>query len=37
MHLAAARFAGETEIASTDKVLRHAAKFLGFALFPALL
>ena len=35
LHLAAAQHAGETEVVSTDKGLRKAALFLGFAVFPA--
>jgi predicted nucleic acid-binding protein len=35
LHLAAARRANETEVVSTDKGLRRAARFLGFNLFPA--
>ena len=34
LHLAAARCAGETEFATTDKGLRKAAQFLGFTLLP---
>ena len=34
LHLATARVAGETEIVTTDKRIRAAAKLLGFALFP---
>jgi predicted nucleic acid-binding protein len=34
LHLASARVAGETEIVATDRRLREAALFLGFALFP---
>ena len=36
LHLAAAKRAGETEIVSTDKGLRKAARFLGFSVFPLL-
>jgi len=36
LHLAAAKCAGETEIVSTDKGLRKAARFLGFSVFPLL-
>ncbi len=35
LHLAAARRAGETEVVSTDKGMRKAARFLGFTVFPA--
>ena len=35
LHLAAARVAGETEVVTTDKRMREAAKTLGFSLFPA--
>ncbi len=34
LHLAAAHYAGETEIAATDKRLREAAVALGHTLFP---
>jgi len=33
-HLAMARVAGETEVVTTDKRMRQAAKLLGFSLFP---
>ncbi len=36
LHLAAAKRAGETEMATTDKGLRKAARFLGFSVFPRL-
>ena len=35
LHLAGATVAGETELVATDRRLRTAAAFLGFALFPA--
>lgn len=35
LHLAAARRANQSEVVSTDKGLRKAALFLGFAVFPA--
>lgn len=35
IHLASARIAGETEMATTDKTLRTAANQLGFTLYPA--
>lgn len=34
LHLACARVAGETEVVTTDKRLRDAAKRLGLTLFP---
>ena len=34
VHLAAARVAGETELVTTDKRMREAAKALSFVLFP---
>ncbi len=34
LHLACARVSGETEMVTTDKRLRDAAKLLGFSLFP---
>ena len=34
LHLASARVAGETEIVSTDKTLRTAARHLGFSIYP---
>ena len=35
LHLVSPRAAGETELVTTDKRMRNAAKALGFALFPA--
>ncbi len=35
LHLAAARRAGETEVVSTDKILRNAALHVGFTVFPS--
>ncbi len=34
LHLATARVAGETEVVSTDKRMREAARRLSFSLFP---
>jgi predicted nucleic acid-binding protein len=34
LHLASARVAAETELVTTDKRLRDAAKALSFSLFP---
>jgi uncharacterized protein len=34
IHLATARVAGETELVTSDKRLREAARLLGFSVFP---
>ena len=34
VHLATARAAGETEVVTTDKKMRDAAKLVGLSLFP---